>query len=181
MKYQIIYADPPWKYDFCRKIKTRPNNMHIVETHYPTMTAEEIKNISLGNIIDKNCVLFLWATSPKLKEAIEIIEPWGFNYVTSMIWDKDWRGMGYWTRSQHEILLIARRGKVKPPRLSISSIIKSKKGRHSKKPTIFYEIIEEMFPDSNKIELFAREKREGWDVWGNEVESDIELKGQELI
>ena len=172
-KYQIIYADPPWKYDFHRELKNRPSRKQIVETHYPTMTLDEIKNINIPS--EKNSVLFLWVTSPKLKEGMEVLCDWGFNYVTSIIWDKLSMMMGYWLRSQHEIVLIGRKGKFSPPRLQKSSIVKAKRRGHSKKPDEMRSIIEEMFPDASRIELFAREKTEGWDVWGNEVESDIEF------
>lgn len=166
-KYQIIYADPPWKYDFARQIKNRPNRKQIVETHYPTMDLNEIKKLCIP--ADKNCVLFLWVTSPKLAEGLEVLKAWGFEYITSLIWDKINKGMGYWTRCQHEFILIGRKGKVSPPRLQISSIIKVKRFGHSKKPLEVYDIIEKMFPNNSKIELFARNKREGWDSWGNEI------------
>jgi len=174
-KYNVILADPPWKYNFARQIKDRPNKMQIVETHYPTMNLSELKNLNIESIIDKNCVLFLWVTSPKLDNGLELLKSWGFEYITSMVWDKINMGMGYWTRVQHEFILIGRRGKVSPPRLQRSSIINIKRFGHSKKPKEIYEIIEEMFPKLKKIELFAREKREGWDCFGNEVESDVQL------
>jgi len=168
-KYSVIYADPPWRYDFSNT-KNRK-----IENHYGTMSIEDICNIKIET--ERDCVLYLWATAPKLLEALSVIKAWGFEYKTQMIWDKEIIGMGYWFRGQHEILIVATKGNISPPEQGkrISSIYKEKRTRHSKKPDKIREYISEWFRDVNKIELFAREKTEGWDVWGNEVESDIDL------
>ena len=169
-KYQIILADPPWRYDFSK------DNADKIENHYPTMTLKEICDLKIPS--DNNCVLYLWATAPKLLEAIEVMKSWGFTYKTHAIWNKGWIGMGYWFRGQHELLLVGVKGKVSPPipKNRVSSIYLEKKTKHSKKPRYFRDIITNSFPaDWNRLELFAREKTEGWDVWGNEVESDINL------
>lgn len=141
------------------------------------MTNEDICNIEVPSA--DNAVLYLWATAPKLLEALEVMDSWGFKYKTQAIWDKEWIGMGYWFRGQHEILLVGVKGKFSPPpsAFRVSSIIREKRTKHSKKPNIVRELIASAFPNYTKVELFAREKTEGWDVWGNEVESDIELKG----
>lgn len=169
-KYQIIYADPPWRYNFSK------SNSRKIENQYKTMTLEEIKNIKIP--VDDNAVLYLWATSPKLIEALEVMKSWGFKYKTHMIWDKMIIGMGYWSRGQHELLLIGTKGKFSPPKPSerISSIFIEKRTKHSKKPNRIRELITMWYPTQNKIELFARQKIDGWDVWGNEVECDVELK-----
>lgn len=168
-KYQIIYADPPWKYDFSR------DNADKVENHYPTMSLGDICAITPP--IENNAVLYLWATAPKLLEALQVMEAWGFKYKTQAVWDKGWVGMGYWFRGQHEILLVGTRGKFSPPAPTSrkSSVYREKKSKHSKKPQYFRDLISRQFPNTTKLELFARQKTEGWDVWGNEVESDIEL------
>ncbi len=168
-KYQIIYADPPWRYDFS-KAKSRQ-----IENHYPTMRLWDIKELNFP--VDDNAVLYLWATAPKLLDALNVMAAWGFEYKTHAIWDKDIIGMGYWFRGQHELLLVGVRGKFSPPPASmrISSIYRERRGRHSKKPLRIRELIQSWYPDSNRLELFARQKTEGWDVWGNEVDSDIEL------
>ncbi len=173
-KYQIIYADPPWRYDFSK------DNADKIEVHYPTMELSDIKNIWLNyeiGDVDENSVLYLWATAPKLLEALDVMKAWGFIYKTQAVWDKGWVGMGYWFRGQHEILLVGTKGKFSPPQPSLreSSVFLEKKGKHSKKPDYFRNLISRQFPDKNKLELFARQKTEGWDVWGNEVESDIIL------
>ena len=162
-KYKIIYADPPWRYNFS-KCKNRE-----IENHYNTMSLEDIKNINIPS--DKNCILFLWATAPKLLDALEVLKAWGFTYKTQSIWDKKIIGMGYWWRGQHEILLVGTKGKVRPPDQNKrkSSIYKEKRTKHSKKPDYYKKYISDTFKNVNKIELFAREKTEGWDSWGDEV------------
>lgn len=170
-KYNIIYADPPWRYSFS-KSKSRK-----IENKYPTMELEDIKNLNIPS--DDNSVLYLWATAPKLIEALSVMKSWGYTYKTQAIWDKEIIGMGYWFRGQHEILLVGVKGKFSPPQKRVSSIFKYKRTRHSKKPSQIKDYILFAFSHQetnyNMLELFAREKTEGWDVWGNEVESDIEL------
>jgi len=170
-KYQIIYADPPWRYDFSK------DNSDKIEVHYSTMSLEEICALNVPS--DDNAVLYLWATAPKLLEALQVMKSWEFIYKTHAIWDKTWIGMGYWFRGQHELLLVGTKGKFSPPKSNfrVSSVYQEKKGRHSKKPDYFRMLIEDSFDSSfNKLEMFARDRlSSGWDVWGNEVESDIEL------
>ena len=117
-----------------------------------------------------NCVLFMWATAPKLREAFQVIDAWGFTYKTHAIWDKQKVGMGYWFRGQHELLMVATKGKSSPPSESkrVSSVMSYPRGKHSKKPQEVYELIESMFPNSRRVELFARNERDGWAKWGNE-------------
>jgi len=173
-KYQIIYADPPWKYDF-----SATHNRDI-ENQYPTMEQEDIKNLKF--VSDDNAVLYLWATAPKLLEALEVMKSWGFQYRTHLIWDKKIIGCGWWFRGQHELLLVGVKGKFSPPinELRISSIYQSKRGQHSDKPDYIREMISKWYPNETKLEMFRREHtplfiKPDWDVWGNEVESDIEL------
>ena len=163
--YSLIYADPPWRYSFSRS-KSRQ-----IENHYSTMTQKEIKDLPLDDICAPNCVLYLWATAPKLPEALDVMEAWKFNYKSQMIWDKVNIGMGYWARGRHEILLIGTRGKFSPPSPDVRrpSIIRSRRTRHSAKPEVVYEYLETAHPLNKKIELFARNKRAGWTSWGLEV------------
>ena len=162
-KYDIIYADPPWRYDFS-KSKSRK-----IENQYPTMTLEEIKSLDVPAA--NNCILFLWATAPKLTEALNVMQAWGFSYISQLVWDKVKFGMGYWARGQHELLLIGRKGKVSPPIPScrISSVIRTPRGKHSAKPIEVREWIEKSYPRLKKIELFARVEHLGWSTWGDEV------------
>jgi len=136
---------------------------------YSTMSLNEIKNIPVQNIADKNSVLFLWATVPLLPEALEVINAWGYKYKTSLFWRKIMSlGMGFWFRGQVEILLMGIKGNIKAFRLQRVNFIQSKVRKHSQKPDEFYELIE-MINLEPKIELFARNKRKGWDSWGNEL------------
>ena len=171
-KYQIIYADPPWKYDF-----SATHNRDI-ENQYPTMALEDICDIKIP--VEDNSVLFLWATAPKLIEALKVMESWGFLYRTHFIWDKEIIGCGWWNRGQHELLLIGVKGKFSPPdnHKRIPSIFKQRRTKHSKKPDKIRELINKWYPNNTKIELFARppkdrlfedESYKGWDLWGNEV------------
>jgi N6-adenosine-specific RNA methylase IME4 len=169
-KYEVIYADPPWRYDF----STTKNR--DIENKYPTMSVDEICNLEVPR--DDNSVLYLWATAPKLLEALKVMDSWGFTYKTHLIWDKEIIGMGYWFRGQHELLLIGTRGKFSPPTPSerISSLMREKRTKHSKKPNVIRDYIAKWFPACAKLEMFAREKFPGWDSWGNEIESDITLE-----
>jgi N6-adenosine-specific RNA methylase IME4 len=163
----VILADPPWRYSFSRS-KSRK-----VENHYPTMSVSDIEALNVAGVAAADSILFLWATAPKLREALSVMDAWGFQYVTQAVWDKGLIGMGYYFRGQHELLLVGRRGNPGVPAQSarVSSVIQSRRGRHSSKPVAVYGIIEAMYPTAKRLEMFARSARAGWDVWGNEVES----------
>jgi N6-adenosine-specific RNA methylase IME4 len=165
-RFPLIYADPPWQYDFISVDAWK------VENHYPTMPIDEICALPVSDITTKDAILFLWTTAPKLADAMRVVTAWGFTYKTCAIWDKEWTGMGNYFRIQHELLLIATRGEIPPPTTNNrpASIVKFKRStKHSEKPGIFYEIIEAMYPELPKIELFARVPRKGWKSWGNET------------
>lgn len=170
-KYQVIYADPPWRYDFSK------SNSREIENQYPTMTVQEICQLPIPAA--DNSALYLWATAPKLLEALEVMLAWGFQYKSHSIWDKERVGMGYWFRGQHELLMVGVKGKFSPPaqNLRVSSVIRERRTEHSRKPNKVRELIMSWYPEKSKVELFAREKHAGWDAWGNEVESDIKLEG----
>jgi N6-adenosine-specific RNA methylase IME4 len=167
--YQVLYADPPWRYDFSQ------SDSRKIENNYPTMSMEEICAIKIPT--DKNAVLYLWATSPKLLEALEVMKSWGFTYKSHAVWDKEKIGMGYWFRGQHELLLVGTKGDFSPPpaTLRISSVIRKIRGIHSRKPFEVIEHISQCYPNLKKIELFARLKWPNWDSWGNTVANDIEI------
>jgi N6-adenosine-specific RNA methylase IME4 len=164
-KYQVIYADPPWKYG-----NSMPEYFTEQANHYPLMTIDEICNMPIRDISDKNAVLFLWVTSPILEESFEVIKAWGFKYKTSFIWDKIKHNMGHYSSVRHEILLLCIIGSY-PIQISklYDSVLSLERTEHSKKPDYYYEMIEDLYPDSNKIELFSRNKREGWRVYGNQL------------
>ena len=162
--YPVIFADPPWRYDYAE------TDTRAIENQYPTMPIEDICALPLASIATDDCVLFLWATSPKLIEALDVVKAWGFTYKTCMVWAKDKIGMGYYARQQHELLLIATRGAPPTPAPADrpSSVITATRGEHSAKPDEFYAVIERMYPALPKIELFCRSPRDGWSAWGNQ-------------
>lgn len=165
----VMLADPPWQYEFSK------SDSRQIENQYPTATAEEIgAHLSQPWVppIAKDCVLFMWATAPKLLEAFVVLDGWGFTYKTHAVWDKGRVGMGYWFRSQHELLLVATRGKPSPPAESqrVSSIFAERRdGKHSRKPECVYEFIESAFPTETKFEMYQRRRRDGWIGGGNEA------------
>jgi N6-adenosine-specific RNA methylase IME4 len=171
--YGVIYADPPWRFE----PYSRTSGMdRAADNHYPTLTYEEILALTIegrkvSEIAADDAVLFLWATAPMLLEALDTMEAWGFEYRTHLVWIKDKAGTGYWARNQHELLLIGARGAVPAPAPGeqYASVIEAEVQQHSKKPAHFAELIESMFPSAALLEVFAREPRAGWDVWGNEV------------
>lgn len=185
-KYKIIYADPPWSY---RKMG---NIQAVANAHYSTMSNEDICKLPIKEITDKNCILFLWATFPKLQEALDVIKAWGFEYKTvGFVWIKknkkggNFFGVGWYTKSNAEICLIGVKGKAPKQSNSISQIIETVRERHSKKPDIVRKKIVDFCGDLPRIELFARNNGvrdifnynplDGWSAWGNEVKSDIDL------
>jgi N6-adenosine-specific RNA methylase IME4 len=187
-KYNIIYADPAWAYP------ESGTGTRTVAAHYPCLDINVLKRLDIDSLAADNCALFLWVTFPRLREGLELILAWRFIYKTiAFCWIKTnksqnlkqfsflptqpnifW-GMGSYTRSNPEICLLGLKGKMKPLRHDIHSVVIDKIRRHSEKPPIIREKIIKLFGDIPRIELFARQKVNGWDVWGNEVESDIEL------
>lgn len=166
-RYGIVMCDPPWRYEH---VKT---TSRAIENQYPTMSLEEICDMPIDKKIDANAIMFMWATSPKLHESFDVLEAWGLNYRTCAIWDKEKIGMGYYFRQQHELLLVATRGKAAAPIAGTqpSSVFSSPRGKHSEKPVEVYEAIEKMYPNHRKLEMFARSSRKDWESWGNQSPS----------
>lgn len=178
-KYKIILADPPWTYP---KTGGKKSSRGMAKQFYQTMTLKEICSLRVSEISDDDSALFLWTTFPQIPNALKVIESWGFTYFgLAFNWVKrtktgaDFFGMGYWTRANPEICLLAIKGKPKPQSHSVRQMLYAQVQEHSKKPNEVRERIVELCGYLPRIELFAREKTEGWDVWGDEVESDIEL------
>ena len=185
-KYKIIYADPPWEY------KESGSGNRVVKSHYSTMSIEDIKKLPIQEISDETCILFIWVTFPRLEQGLDVIKAWGFKYYgLGFDWVKmskngkpSW-GMGYYTRQNTEVCLIGvkedKDKRIKPLVKNVLSVIHSSRKEHSKKPDVVRNKIVEICGELPRIELFARRENklfdnlEGWDVWGNEVESDIEL------
>ena len=176
--YKVIYADPPWSY----RDKALAGNRGAC-CKYPVQSKEWIDNLPVSNIADDDCVLFLWVTMPKLNECWDLIQKWGFEYKTvAFTWVKKnkksdtwfW-GMGRWTRANAELCLLATRGKPKRINAGVHLVIDARLGTHSEKPAIVRDRIVDLMGDVPRIELFARQQVPGWDVWGNEVDSDVDL------
>jgi N6-adenosine-specific RNA methylase IME4 len=167
--YQVILCDPPWKFEFVTSAR------RSIENQYPLMTLEEICAVPVQSIAAPDCILFLWAPAAKMEEAFQVISSWGFSYRTNAVWVKDRLGMGQYFRQQHELLLVATKGEIPRPddEARPPSVIEAPRKRHSEKPEVVYEIIERMCPRLNRVELFARSKRQAWDSWGNEIENGL--------
>jgi len=180
-KYSIIYADPPWRY----KVYSKKGLGRSAESHYPTMELEDIQSLPVGELADTDCILFMWTTIPLLKDCFSVMKAWGFEYKTvGFVWIKQNRksdslfwGMGHWTRANAEFCMLATKGHPKRKSAGVHQVIISHIEEHSKKPDIVRSKIIELVGDLPRVELFAREKADGWDAWGNEVDCDIELNG----
>jgi N6-adenosine-specific RNA methylase IME4 len=181
-KYNIIYADPPWEYVKLNFYQKKGVNNKV----YDRMKIEDIKQLKIGEIAEDNSLLFLWVTNPMLKKGLEVMQSWGFEFTTiAFVWVKTYKsgkeitGMGRYTRSCVELCLLGKRGiGVKRKDTNVPQIVYSNLQNHSKKPEEIRDRIFRLFDDVPRIELFAREKKEGWDVWGNEVKSDIQLNSE---
>src|SRR3990167_255631 len=184
-RYQIIYADPPWSYYNDSNAKPDVTTVRgMRRPPYSVMSSNLIKELKVVDISAENSILFIWTTDYHLEKCLQVIKAWGFTYKTiGFVWDKETCFMGAYTmKSGIELCLLATRGKdahklVK--KHNVRSLIIEKRTEHSKKPNEVKTRITQLVGDLPRIELFAREKTEGWDVWGNEVESDIDLIQEE--
>ena len=174
-KYQIIYADPPWKQAKGGKKSVRPNSSGE-ELDYQTISLEEIKSIleKAQKLGEENHNLFLWAIDKTLWDAEKMAKELGYRLHARIIWNKVTGIPAAFTiRFGHEYLLWFYQGKLLPvateERGKIHSVFTEQVKKHSQKPEAAYQIIERLYPNTNKLELFARNKRTGWDSWGNEV------------
>lgn len=177
-KYDVIYADPPWKY---KDSQNSNMNFFSVDARYQTMNIEDIYCLPVNKISSKNCLLFLWVVSPLLKEGLETIENWGFKYKTIVfVWSKksknfkDIANLGRWTLGNVELCLLGTKGQPKRKTKKIRQLVVAKRKKHSQKPNEVRNRIELLCgKEKSKIELFARERYIGWDAWGNEVGNKI--------
>jgi len=181
-KYQIIYADPPWRFKNWSMSELAKRGEKWARKNgrspYNVMDNEDIYKLPIKDLADKNCILFLWATYPKLQEALETIKFWGFIYKTvAFTWVKQnkvadgWHfGLGYWTRGNPEICLLGTKGKPKRIDCNVANLTISHLQEHSKKPDIIRNKIVQLMGDLPRIELFARTKVKGWDSIGYDVD-----------
>lgn len=185
MTFDIVYADPPWDYEnWNKKWHQEHAESKWAGKKYPLMTHEDMCNLEVGRIASKDAVLFLWTISTMIPKALMVMDGWGFKYKTvAFVWvkknkikDSFFMGMGFWTRSNAEICLLGVKGKPLPRvSRSVQQIVYSPVRKHSQKPDEVRERIVTLLGDRPRVELFAREKVDGWTSWGNEIESDLEI------
>lgn len=166
-QYRVFYADPPWQYG-----DSGLDEYGHAERHYPTLSLAEL--VSLGSkvreLASTDAVLFLWATSPMLEVAFQVIRAWGFFYKTSFVWDKVKHNFGHYNSVRHELLLVCTRGSCQPDVSTLFDSVQTiERGEHSAKPKEFREMIDTLYTWGGRIELFARQSTPGWDAWGNEL------------
>jgi N6-adenosine-specific RNA methylase IME4 len=160
--YRVIYADPPWRYD-------NTGFDQSAAEHYPTMSTDELLDLPVGRLAAEPCAIYLWATVPLMPEAFQVMNAWGFEYRTHRIWVKNKApSMGWWLRTNHEVLLVGTTNGNAHPSERVESVVAESVERHSQKPAVFREDIARCH-DGPRVELFARDRAEGWDSWGNEV------------
>ena len=172
-KYSIIYADPPWSF---KNNKSGYLN-GLADNHYNTMDIKDIKKLNIDKIAADDCVLIMWWVGSQPQEAIDLVEAWGFKIknMNGFVWVKLTKkllaffGMGFWTRAGSESMIIATKGKPKPLNKNVRAVRHEVVGRHSEKPAAFRDDIIDLCGDLPRIELFAREKIDGWDHWGDEL------------
>lgn len=166
--YDIISADPPWRFASNSAAKPGRNAMR----HYPCMRDDEIAALPVEEWAADQALLFMWTTAPMLERSMAIPKAWGFRYVTQMVWPKSRIGTGFWVRGQHEIVLICKHGKFPRPGKSAPlgpSLLAGDVREHSRKPDDLQDRIDAVWPDHRKLEMFARRPRPGWDAFGNET------------
>lgn len=160
-KFDVILADPPWQYSYSQ------SDSRSIEAHYESMSTDDLCELEVGDRLADNAVVYLWATAPKLPEALRVADAWNLTYKTNAIWDKQIDGMGYWFRGRHELLLVLTAGDFSPPEESLrsSSIFSERRRAHSEKPEVVYSLIESLFPDGQRLEMFGRRERQDWTLW----------------
>jgi len=177
-KYKIIYADPPWTYDKSGGIKSARG---LAKKFYNTMSIDDIKALPVSEITEDNCYLFLWATAPNIQQALDTLKSWGFELFTIVFtWikinkksDSLFWGMGNSSRANPEYVLLGRKGKLKRLDAGVHSVVQERIQEHSKKPDEVRKRILRLYGDLPRIELFARQEKNGWDSWGNQIETLI--------
>jgi N6-adenosine-specific RNA methylase IME4 len=168
-RYRVLYADPPWKYGNAQH--TTEEQDTVLSNHYPPMDDDKLLSLPVKEIAKDEAVLFLWATSPRIRFAFELADAWGFEYKALFVWDKIKHNVGYYNSVRHEFLLICTRGSCLPDVKELyDSVVSIERTEHSVKPAYFREIIDKMYPNGKRIELFRRGGRVGlWDAWGDEA------------
>lgn len=166
--FNIIYADPPWMYAHDQHGKEVQET--VLASHYPSMPIDELCELPVAAMAADDCVLFMWATCPLLKDALRLLESWGFEYKAQMVWDKVKHNVGNYVSVRHELLLICTKGQ--PPKVPklVDSVYSEERTEHSRKPDYFRDVIDSMYQEGTRIELFCRGvSKQGWEAWGNEA------------
>lgn len=196
--FGCLLVDPPWGFETYGGERATPHRTDV--DHYATMSADELKALPVADIAAKDCALFMWVVSSHLAESIELARAWGFGFKTiAFVWAKTTKeptsnqfglfppvkaahrlGMGYWTRQQAEICLMFTRGKPKRLSMGVRQIIEAPRREHSRKPDETHDRIQSLVAGPY-LELFAREPREGWEVWGNQTAKFVPLTAQEAL
>lgn len=172
--YRIIYADPPWKYTEqgltgVSDSYHRGDEYGNIPKHYPPMSIDELCSMEMPKT-EENAVLFLWVTWPFLEKCFKVVKAWGFKYKTGICWDKVKHNFGYYVSVRSELLLICTKGSCTPDVKKLhDNVVSIERTAHSEKPERFREIIDELYPRGNRIELFARKKTNNWDAMGDEI------------
>lgn len=166
-EFEVVIADPPWRFASNSEKKPGRNAMG----HYDCMKLDEIAALPVRDVTAKDSLLLLWTTVPFLRLALDVVDAWGFKYVSEVMWAKDRIGTGFWARNRHEPLLICKRGKFPCPKPALfpDSIISGQQREHSRKPDRLHEIVDDRLAHCSRLEMFARESRPGWTTWGNET------------
>ena len=173
--FTYVMSDPPWSF---KTFSEKGKEQKSAERHYSTMTLDDIKAMPVADVCAKDAMLQLWLTRPMFLQGLEVMEAWGFTYVTQGVWvktTKDGKGLafgtGYVLRDAHEPFIIGRRGKPKTHSKSVRSVIMSPRREHSRKPEEAYRIAEALSgPDAKRLDMFSRQVRPGWTAFGNETE-----------
>jgi N6-adenosine-specific RNA methylase IME4 len=174
-KYSVIYCDPPWQYEGSECLAKKSLLDGNDNFHYNTIPLEELKGLRVWDISEDNCLLFMWVVSPLLPDALEVMSAWGFKFSTvGFVWYKQKVNPGHYTLSECELCLIGKKGNIPELRgaQNVRQFLSKEKGKHSKKPSEIRYRIEMMFPNHTRIELFSRNRVEGWDCWGDQVPAD---------
>ncbi len=166
-KYRVIYADPPWRYG-----DKLVDGYGPAEFHYPTMSIDDLSALPVWEIVEDDAVLFLWVTSPLLEESFQVVKAWGFQYKSSFVWDKIKHNLGHYNSVRHEFLFVCVRGSCQPDVMKLFDSVQTiERTEHSAKPEEFRNIIDTIYPNGKRIELFARKRVPNWEVWGNESDA----------
>lgn len=186
-KYNVIIMDPPWPYTSRRMVQDNGKRAAGIDDEYQTMSIDDMANLPLQSVCADDCLLFMWTTGPKLEESFKLINAWGFKYSTvAFVWEKKVPNPGFYSMSSCEYVLVAKKGRAPPRRNNVNTrqFYQELRTKHSKKPEAIQDMIEAQFDlkGQNKLELFARRFRKGWDCVGNELNGTIQdfLAGKKM-